>query len=68
MYNKPLQVGFNYDPDTLSRAGGAANLTIVNLQDFNWIDTEEIGSRVERDNGTITVYTSNLGIFSMAVR
>ncbi len=68
MYNKPLQVGFNYDPDTLSRAGGAANLTIVNLQDFNWIDTEEIGSRVERDNGTIAVHTSNLGVFSMAVR
>lgn len=67
-YSKPLQVGFNYDPDTLSRAGGEANLTIVNLQDLDWIDTEEIGSRVERNNGAIAVYTSDLGTFSMAVR
>jgi hypothetical protein len=67
-YDKPLQVGFSYDPDTLSRAGGAANLTIVNLQEFGWVDTEEIGSRVERNEEAITVHTTDLGTFGMAVR
>ncbi len=67
-YDKPLQVGFDYDPDTLSRAGGAANLTIVNLQESDWVDTEEIGFRIERNEEAITVHTTDLGTFSMAVR
>lgn len=67
-YDKPVQVGFNYDPDTLFRAGGAANLTIVNLQEFGWVDTEEIGSRLERNEAAIAVHTTNLGTFGMAVR
>ena len=65
---KGVQVGFSYDPDTLSRAGGAANLTIVNLQGVDWVDTEEIGDRVERNEAAISVYTTDLGTFSMAVR
>ena len=63
-----LQVGFNYDADTLSRAGGRANLTIGNLQNRRWIDVEEIGSRITRESETITADMNHLGTFGLAVR
>ena len=65
-FAKPLKVEFKYDPDTLSRVGGKANLTLVNLQDRRWVDLENIGSRVVRGNDTITVDTASLGIFGLA--
>jgi hypothetical protein len=65
-FAKPLKVEFKYDPDTLSRVGGKANLTLVNLQDRQWVDLEAIGSRVVRGNDTITVDTASLGIFDLA--
>jgi len=65
-FAKPLKVEFKYDPDTLSRVGGKANLTLVNLQDRQWVDLENIGSRVVRGNDTITVDTASLGIFGLA--
>lgn len=68
VYLKPLKVGFNYDADTLSRAGGKSNLTIVNNQKSIWIDEEALGSRVVRDDDIITVDTLNLGTFGVAAR
>jgi hypothetical protein len=67
-YPKPFEVGFNYDADTLSRAGGKSNLTIVNKQNSIWIDEEALGSRVVRDDDIITVGTLNLGTFGVAAR
>jgi len=67
-YPKPLRIGFNYDPDTLSRAGGKARLTIVNLLNEQWIDEEALGSRIDRADDIITVDTTNLGTFGMAAR
>ena len=68
VYPKPLKVGFHYDSDTLSRAGGKSNLTIVNLKNSLWIDEEALGFRVVRDNDVITVDTLDLGTFGMAAR
>jgi hypothetical protein len=65
---KPLKVGFDIDSDTASRAGGKANLTIVNLQSDQWIDTEEVGSRVIRGDSVVTVDTRNLGTFGLGAR
>jgi hypothetical protein len=67
-FPKPMQVTFEVDADTLSRAGGRANLTILGLQDRQWVDLEEFGCRVVRDTTTIAVDTGDLGTFSMAVR
>jgi hypothetical protein len=68
VYPKPLKLSFNYDSDTLSRAGGKTGLTIVNLQNGQWIDEEALGSRVVRGDDTITVDTTSLGTFGMAAR
>jgi hypothetical protein len=67
-FPKPMQVTFEVDADTLSRAGGRANLTILSLQDRQWVDLEEFGYRVTRDTTTLAVDTGDLGTFSMAVR
>ena len=68
IYPKPLKVGFHYDSDTVSRAGGKSNLTIVNLNNGLWIDEEALGSKVTRANDVITVDTLNLGTFGLANR
>lgn len=67
-FSKPMKVKFDFEADTLSRAGGRADLTIVSLQDRQWVDLEEFGLRVVRGGDTIAVDTSELGTFSMAVR
>ena len=68
IYPKALRVGFNYDADTLSRAGGPSNLTIVNNRDARWLDLEEVGSRVIRGDEAISVDTRRLGTFGLAAR
>jgi hypothetical protein len=65
-FAKPLKVEFRYDPDTLARVGDKANLTLVNLQDVEWIDVEATGSRVVRGDETIGVDTASLGTFGLA--
>lgn len=62
------EVGFDYDADTLSRAGGRQNLTIANLQNEKWVDVEEFGSRVQRGSDTISVPSWLLGTFGLTVR
>lgn len=62
------EVGFDYDADTLSRAGGRQNLTIANLQNEKWVDVEEFGSRVRRGSDTISVPSWLLGTFGLTVR
>jgi hypothetical protein len=61
-------VGFDYDADTLARAGGRDNLTIVNLKSGDWVDMEEFGSRVRRGSQTIAVDSGSLGTFGLTVR
>jgi hypothetical protein len=65
-FTKPLKVEFKYDPDTLSRAGSKSNLTLVYLQDGEWIDIEATGSRVMRGDNALTVDTASLSTFSLA--
>jgi hypothetical protein len=67
-FPKPLEVTFGFDANTLTRAGGKNNLTIVSFQNRQWMDLEEFGASVVRSDNTITVESSNLGTFSMAVR
>lgn len=66
--NQALTVSFDYDPATLSRAGGRANLTLANLRGARWIDLEELGLRVVRDSNDITVDTREPGTFGLAAR
>jgi hypothetical protein len=66
--NQALTVSFDYDPATLSRAGGRANLTLANLRGTRWIDLEELGLRVIRDSNDITVDTREPGTFGLAAR
>ena len=68
VFPKALRVGFNYDADTLSRAGGPSNLTIVNTRNARWLDLEEVGSRVFRRDEAISVDTRQLGTFGLAAR
>jgi hypothetical protein len=63
-----MNVEFGYDTGTSVRAGGKGNLTIVSLQERQWIDTEEFGSRVVRGVKSISVGTGDLGTFGLAVR
>ncbi len=67
-FPKPLEVTFGFDANTLTRAGGKNNLTIVSFQNRQWMDLEEFGASVVRSDNTIAVESSNLGTFSMAVR
>jgi hypothetical protein len=67
-FPKPMTVAFDLDANTLSRAGSLANLTIAGLQNRQWVDLEEFGFRVIRDDNSIAVDTGELGTFSMAVR
>jgi hypothetical protein len=67
-FPKPLKVGFDHGVETLARAGGRANLTIVSLQDRQWADLEELGYRVVRGEDRLSVDSYKLGAFSMGVR
>jgi hypothetical protein len=68
-FPKPMQVEFEVDASTLSRAGGWANLTIFRLQDHEWNDLDE-SSRwgVVRGDAAVAADTSQLGTFSLGVR
>lgn len=65
---KQLQVGFDYDADTLARAGNKASLTIANFQNSQWVDIEALGAKVVRGNETVAVETGSLGTFGLATR
>lgn len=67
-FPKPLKVGFDYGVETLARAGGRANLTIVGLQNRQWADLEELGYRLVRGEDRLSVDSYDLGTFSMGVR
>jgi hypothetical protein len=64
----PLSVEFDYDPDTLEEA----NLTIVTIQnecqDSGWVDVEELGYKVTRHEGKLTVEADKPGTFGLAVK
>jgi hypothetical protein len=63
-----MGITFDFDANTLVRAGGKDNLTIVGLGNGQWTDLEEFGTSVVRGDNTIAVDCGNLGTFSMAVR
>ncbi|MBI1878287.1 MAG: hypothetical protein HYR94_08695 [Chloroflexi bacterium] len=65
-FAKPLKVEFEYDPDTLSRVGGKANLILVYLQGQQWVDVEASGSIVVRGDEAISFETDKLGTFGLA--
>lgn len=67
-FPKPMTVTFDVDANTLSRAGGRANLTIVGLQGCQWVDLEEFGYSVIRGDTGVAVDTGELGAFAMAAR
>ncbi len=67
-FSKPLEITFGFDAKTLARAGGKGNLTLVGLNHGQWADLEEFNARVVRGDNTITVGSSDLGTFSLAVR
>jgi hypothetical protein len=67
-FAKPIGITFDFDANTLARAGGKDNLTIVGLGNGQWADLEEFGASVVRGNNTIAVDSGNLGTFSLAVR
>jgi hypothetical protein len=67
-FSKPMAVTFDVDANTVSRAGGRANLTIVSLQDRQWVDLEEFGYSVMRGDTAVAVDTGELGTFGMAAR
>lgn len=67
-FPRSMNVEFGYDAGTSVRAGGKGNLTIVSLQERQWTDMEEFGSRVVRGDTTVSVDTGDLGTFSLAVR
>lgn len=67
-FAKPLKVGFTSDPDTLSRAGGQTNLTLVNFQEGDWVDLDTVGARVMRGSDGLAVNVRDLGMFGLAAR
>jgi hypothetical protein len=67
-FPKPLTVEFGYDAATASRAGGRTNLTVVGLRGRRWADLEELGLRVARGTGAVSVDIADLGSFGLAVR
>jgi hypothetical protein len=67
-FAKPIGITFDFDANTLARAGGKGNLTIVGLGNGQWTDLEEFGASVVRGDNTIVVDSGNLGAFSLAVR
>lgn len=67
-FPKPLKVGFVYDADTLSRVGGKENLTMVHLRNNQWVNVETVGARVTRGDDALSVDTTTLGAFGLAVR
>jgi hypothetical protein len=67
-FPKPFRLEFRYTTETADRAGGAANLTIVSLQNEKWVDVEDFGLWPRRDGNTISLDVYYLGTFSLAVR
>jgi hypothetical protein len=67
-FPKPLGVEFDYDANILASAGGKANVTTVLLQNGQWVNMEEFGYQVIREENKIRVDTDGLGTFSMAAR
>jgi hypothetical protein len=65
---RPLIVEFTYDAATVNRARGQENITIAQLENGQWVDLEELGARVGRDNTKITAEISRLGAFGMVIR
>lgn len=66
--DQALTLSYEYDADTLSRAGGRANLTMAGLRGGQWIDLEELGFRVIRASQTVAIDTRQLGTFGLAAR
>jgi hypothetical protein len=65
---KPLGIEFGYDANTLAIAGGRNNVTAVLFQNGQWIDMEEFGYRLLREQDQIIVDTDNMGTFGLAAR
>jgi hypothetical protein len=67
-FSKPVSIEFDYTPEMLAGAGDPSNLTIVTLRNGQWVDVETLGYQVSRTGDKITVDTSELGIFSVAIK
>jgi hypothetical protein len=67
-FPKPLGVEFDYDANILANAGGKANVTTALLQNGQWVNMDEFGYQVIREENKIRVDTDGLGTFSMAAR
>jgi hypothetical protein len=67
-FPKPMTIEFEYDEETLTRAGSQANLTIATLQNGTWIDATLLGYRVVPGANQLSLATDRLGSFSLAFR
>ena len=67
-FSKPVTAGFEVNSAVESRAGGIEKLTLTSLNDDEWVDIEEVGTRVSRDDDAITTDTRNLGVIGLAAR
>jgi hypothetical protein len=65
---KPLGIEFDYDAETLAIAGGRNNVTTVLFQNGQWVDMEEFGYQVLREQDKIIVDTDSLGTVGLAAR
>jgi|GEM_PF-1855042 len=66
-FSKPVKIRFDYEPDTVAKVGPKPNLTIVMLQNGQWVDVEDLGYKVIREAHEVRVETDKLGTFSLAV-
>ena len=66
--SKPVGVEFGYNANTLAIAGGRNNVTAVLFQNGQWVDMEEFGYQVLREQDKIIVDTDNMGTFGLAAR
>ncbi|MCB0168823.1 MAG: hypothetical protein KDI79_31640, partial [Anaerolineae bacterium] len=64
--SRPVTIEF--DPSEYLNQTSDNTLTIVTLIDGKWVDVEELGYQVDRGENSITVETTTLGIFALAVK
>jgi hypothetical protein len=67
-FPKPFRLEFRYSAATANRAGGAANLTVVTLQNGRWVNVENLGLRPSRSGNAVSIEVDFLGVFSLAVQ
>lgn len=65
--SRPVTIEF--DPsEYLDQTDDSSTLTVVTLIDGKWVDVEKLVYKVNRSENSITVETTTLGIFALAVK